>query len=76
LFIPEFVENATTSFVDDMGTAEDTNDDVTYTTGAWNDNPVALEAGSYLAVFAEFEDGSKGLGLISTALVNTAKDFM
>jgi len=75
LFIPPFIENATTTFVDDMDTVEDTEDDVTYTTGAWNDNPVALEAGSYLAVFAEFEDGSKGLGLISTALVNTAKDY-
>jgi len=75
LFIPEFVETATTSAVDDNDTPDDTTDDVTYTSGAWNDNPVALEAGSYLAVFAEFEDGSKGLGLISTALVNTAKDY-
>ncbi len=31
--------------------------------GGWNDNPVALAAGTYYAVFAEFE-GSRALGLI------------
>ena len=33
--------------------------------GAWNDNPVALEAGDYYVVFAVFNDGSFGLGLIA-----------
>ncbi len=75
LFVPEFVENATTSVVDDMGTEADATDDVTYTSGAWNDNPAALAAGSYYVVYAEFEDGSKGLGLVSSALENLAKDF-
>lgn len=31
--------------------------------GGWNDNPVALEAGDYYIVFAEFED-SRGLALV------------
>jgi hypothetical protein len=31
--------------------------------GTWNDNPVALEAGTYYLVFAEF-DGSRAMGLI------------
>ena len=75
LFMPEFVENATTTAVDDNGTPEDTTDDVTFTSGAWNDNPAALEAGSYLIVFAEFNDNTKGLGLIPTSLVNEAKDY-
>ena len=33
--------------------------------GGWNDNPIALLAGTYYAVFAEFEDGSRALGLIA-----------
>jgi len=70
LFIPEFVENATTSVVEGEG-----EEAVTFTSGAWNDNPAALEAGSYLIVFAEFNDNSKGLGLIPTSLVNEAKDY-
>ncbi|MDY0317118.1 MAG: hypothetical protein RBQ64_00900 [Candidatus Izemoplasmatales bacterium] len=70
LFMPEFVENATTSNV--VGEGEEA---VTYTSGAWNDNPAALEAGSYLIVFAEFNDNTKGLGLIPTSLVNEAKDY-
>jgi hypothetical protein len=32
--------------------------------GGWNDNPAALEAGTYYIVFAEFTDGTRGLGLI------------
>lgn len=33
--------------------------------GGWNDNPVALAAGTYYAVYAEFGTGeAKGLGLI------------
>jgi len=64
LFIPEFVENATTSVVDDNGTPADTSDDVTYTSGAWNDNPAALEAGDYIVVYVEFVDGTKGLALV------------
>ena len=32
--------------------------------GGWNDNPVALAAGTYYAVFAEMADGSRALGLI------------
>lgn len=59
LFVPEFVENATTSVVVGEGDAA-----VTFTSGAWNDNPVALAAGTYYAVFAEFSDGTRGLGLI------------
>lgn len=54
LFMPEFLETATTSVTDG---------DDTFTSGAWNDNPAALAAGTYYAVFAEFE-GSRGLGLI------------
>ena len=35
--------------------------------GGWNDNPVALAAGTYYAVYAEFGVGeAKGLGLIPT----------
>ena len=70
LFMPEFVENATTSVVEGEG-----EEAVTFTSGAWNDNPAALEAGSYLIVFAEFNDNTKGLGLIPTSLVNAAKDY-
>ncbi|MCK5732482.1 MAG: hypothetical protein KAH13_05655 [Tenericutes bacterium] len=55
LFMPEFLETATTSV---------TVDEVTYSSGAWNDNPAALAAGTYYAVFAEF-DGSRGLGLVA-----------
>ena len=33
--------------------------------GAWNDNPVVLEAGTYYIVFAEFTDGTFGLGAIA-----------
>ncbi|MCK4551674.1 MAG: hypothetical protein KAU02_02065 [Tenericutes bacterium] len=54
LFMPEFLETATTS---------ETVDEVTFTSGSWNDNPAALAAGTYYAVFAEF-DGSRALGLI------------
>ena len=54
LFMPEFLETATTS---------ETVDEVTFTSGSWNDNPAALAAGTYYAVFAEF-DGSRHLGLI------------
>lgn len=32
--------------------------------GGWNDNPVAFEAGTYYAVFAEFTSGARALGLI------------
>ena len=32
--------------------------------GTWNDNPVALAAGTYYAVFAEYSNGDLGLGLI------------
>ncbi|MDY0023903.1 MAG: hypothetical protein RBR66_03130 [Candidatus Izemoplasmatales bacterium] len=64
LFMPDFVETAETSDVDDNGTPDDDTDDVTYTSSAWNDNPAAFEAGTYYAVFAEFEDGTKGLALI------------
>ncbi len=32
--------------------------------GGWNDNPAALAAGTYYIVFAEFEDGSRALGLV------------
>jgi hypothetical protein len=32
--------------------------------GGWNDNPVALAAGTYYIVFAEF-DGSRAMGLIA-----------
>jgi len=35
--------------------------------GGWNDNPVALVAGTYYAVFAEYEDGSRALGLVLVA---------
>lgn len=55
LFMPEFLENATTSV---------TSGDTTFTSGAWNDNPVALTAGTYYAVFAEFTNGDRALGLI------------
>jgi len=33
--------------------------------GGWNDNPVAFVAGTYYAVFAEFSDGTRALGLIA-----------
>ena len=33
--------------------------------GAWNSNPVVLEAGTYYIVFAEFTDGTFGLGAIA-----------
>ena len=33
--------------------------------GAWNDNPVVLEAGTYYVVFAAFKDGTFGLGAIA-----------
>ena len=33
--------------------------------GAWNDNPVVMEAGTYYIVFAEFTDGTFGLGAIA-----------
>ena len=33
--------------------------------GAWNDNPVVLEAGSYYVVLAVFADGTFGLGAIA-----------
>lgn len=59
LFVPEFVETAATSAVVGEGDAA-----VTFTSGAWNDNPAALAAGTYYAVFAEFTDGARGLALI------------
>jgi|LGOV01.1.fsa_nt_gb hypothetical protein len=62
LFIPEFLETATTSVV--VGEGDDA---VTFTSGAWNDNPAALAAGTYYAVFAEFEDGTRALGLVVKA---------
>jgi hypothetical protein len=31
--------------------------------GGWNDNPVALAAGHYYLIFAEF-DGSRAMGLV------------
>ena len=55
LFMPEFVETATTSV---------TEGEVTYTSGDHNSNPAAFEPGTYYIVFAEFEDGTRGLGLI------------
>jgi uncharacterized repeat protein (TIGR02543 family) len=64
LFIPEYVETATTTVVSDNGTPDDITDDVVFITGAWNDNIVALEAGTYYVVFAEFEDGTRAMGLI------------
>ncbi len=33
--------------------------------GAWNDNPILLKAGTYTIVFAEFNDGTYGLGAIA-----------
>lgn len=33
--------------------------------GSWNDNPIALKAGAAYVVFAEFNDGTYGLGLIA-----------
>lgn len=33
--------------------------------GAWNDNPMVLKAGTYYVVFAEMNDGTFGLGLIA-----------
>ena len=33
--------------------------------GAWNNNPVVLEAGTYYIVFAAFTDGTFGLGAIA-----------
>ena len=33
--------------------------------GGWNDNPIAFAAGTYYAVFAEFSDGTRALGLIA-----------
>jgi len=64
LWLPPFVENATETSVDDNGTPDDTTDDITYTSGAWNDNGIPLEPGTYYVVFAEFEDGTKAMGLI------------
>lgn len=60
LFVPPFVENAATSEIVGEGDAA-----VTFTSGAWNDNPAALAAGSYYAVFAVYEDGSRALGLVT-----------
>ena len=33
--------------------------------GAWNDNPIILEAGTYYVVFATFADGTEGIGAIA-----------
>lgn len=33
--------------------------------GAWNDNPIVLEGGTYYVVFASFTDGTYGLGAIA-----------
>lgn len=33
--------------------------------GAWNDNPIALEAGTYYVVFAAYTNGTFGIGLIA-----------
>ncbi len=66
LFVPEFVETATTSEVDG---------ETTYTSGAWNDNPAALAAGSYYFIFAEFEDGSRGMGLVDASMASADKNF-
>ena len=33
--------------------------------GTWNDNPIALQAGTYYVVFAAFTDGKFGIGLIA-----------
>lgn len=33
--------------------------------GAWNDNPILLKAGTYTIVFVEFNDGTYGLGAIA-----------
>ena len=33
--------------------------------GAWNDNPVVMKAGTYYVVFAAFNDGTFGLGAIA-----------
>lgn len=32
--------------------------------GTWADNPVAMEAGTYYLIFAQFEDGTRAMGLI------------
>lgn len=32
--------------------------------GTWNDNPIAFEAGTYYLVFAQYEDGSRAIGLV------------
>jgi len=37
--------------------------------GTWNDNPVALEAGTYYMVFAEYADGTRGIGLVAVPTV-------
>ncbi|XFA99122.1 InlB B-repeat-containing protein [Candidatus Izemoplasma sp. B36] len=55
LFIPEYTGNVTLVDVEGL--------DI-FTTGSWNDNPVAFEPGSYYVVFIEFIGGAKGLGLI------------
>ncbi len=65
LFVTPFVETAEDTIIDPGEDGEEgTEDDITFTTGAWNDNPAALEAGTYTAVFAEFEDGTRAMGLI------------
>ena len=57
-WIPEFVEEATTTNI--VGEGDDA---VLFTSGAWNDDSVALDGGTYYVVFAEF-DGSRAMGLI------------
>ena len=58
-WIPEFVENATTT--DTVGEGEEA---ITYTSGAWNDDSVALAKGTYYVVYVDFGAGSQAMGLI------------
>jgi hypothetical protein len=61
-WIPEFVENATTT--ETVGEGEDA---ITYTSGAWNDDSVALAKGTYYVVYVDFGAGSQAMGLIEKA---------
>ncbi|MDD3129432.1 MAG: hypothetical protein PHW21_03610 [Candidatus Izemoplasmatales bacterium] len=58
-WIPEFVENPTTT--DTVGEGEEA---ITYTSGAWNHDSVALAKGTYYVVYVDFGAGSQAMGLI------------
>ncbi|MFA7106367.1 MAG: hypothetical protein WC154_03600 [Candidatus Izemoplasmatales bacterium] len=58
-WIPEFVENPTTT--DTVGEGEEA---ITYTSGGWNDDSVALAKGTYYVVYVDFGAGSQAMGLI------------